>query len=254
MQNETKRLPYRDPVLTDGLLAAPLAVFCEDFAHGLTGAFVLAVVMLIAVPLTALVPRKLPLSVRILFYSAVCALVYIPAALFAATLFPTVSGGIWLPVIALMPAVTVCRDRYFGGKGMFRNLLRTVLTVSLLMTVFAAVYPHTGRRDAAALLPVHRACVSAEADQKGGGRPCCWLIFWCCSGRTCSFRSFSASRPSRMRGGGAGVCCAPVSLRCSFVHSAQALPRCSGTCCPSGRKSCFSRSVSQPSAESWISC
>lgn len=139
MQNETKRLPYRDPVLTDGLLAAPLAVFCEDFAHGLASAFMLAAVMLIAVPLTALVPRKLPLSVRILFYSAVCALVYIPAALFAATLFPTVSGGIWMPVIALMPAMTVCRDRYFGGKGMFRNLLRTVLTVSLLMTVFGAV-------------------------------------------------------------------------------------------------------------------
>lgn len=139
MQNETKRLPYRDPVLTDGLLAAPLAVFCESFGNGLAGAFVLAVVMLIAVPLTALIPRKLNLSLRILFYSVVCALVYIPAALFAATLFPTVSGGIWMPVISLMPAMTVSRDRYFGGKGMLRNLLRTVLTVSLLMTGFGAV-------------------------------------------------------------------------------------------------------------------
>ena len=139
MQNETKRLPYRNPVLTDGLLAAPLAVFCDTFERALNGAFVLAFVMLIAVPLTALIPKKLKLSLRILFYSAVCALVYIPAVLFAATLFPTVSGGIWESVLALMPAMTLYRDRYFGGKGMLRNLLRTVLSASLLMLVFGTV-------------------------------------------------------------------------------------------------------------------
>ena len=139
MQNETKRLPYRNPVLTDGLLAAPLAVFCDNFERALAGAFVLVFVMLITVPLTALIPKKLGLSLRILFYSVVCALVYIPAVLFAVTLFPTVSSGIWMAVIALMPALTLFRDRYFGGKGMLRNLLCSVIFVPLLMLFFGAV-------------------------------------------------------------------------------------------------------------------
>ena len=138
MQNETKKLPYRNPLIADGLLAAPLAAFCASFDKALAGAFVFACVMLITVPLTALIPKKLSLTLRILFYSVTAALVYIPVVLVAATLIP-VSGGIWLPVIAAMPAMTLYRDRYFGGKGMLRNLTRTVITVPLIMMIFGAV-------------------------------------------------------------------------------------------------------------------
>ena len=94
--------------------------------------------MLITVPLTAVIPKKLSLALRILFYSVTAALVYIPAVLVAATLIP-VSGGIWLPVIAAVPALTAYRDRYFGGRGMLRNLLRTLLSVPLIMLTFGAV-------------------------------------------------------------------------------------------------------------------
>ena len=139
MQKDNGTLPYRNPVLADGLLAAPLAVFCDTFENALAGAFVFVFVMLTAVPLTAIVPKKLSLPVRILFYSVTGALVYIPAALLAATLFPEVSGGIWLPVIAAVPALTVFRDRYFGGKGMLRNLLRAVVSASLLMLLTGAL-------------------------------------------------------------------------------------------------------------------
>ena len=64
---------------------------------------------------------------------------YIPTVLFGTVLFPTVAGGIWLPAIAAMPAATVFRDRYFGGKGMLRNLLLTVGVVSLVMLLTGAV-------------------------------------------------------------------------------------------------------------------
>ena len=138
MQKKKTRLPYRNPVLADGLLAAPLAAFCDSFDRSLAGAFVFVCVMLITVLLTAVIPKKLSLSLRILFYSVTAALVYIPTVLIAATLIP-VSGGIWLPVIAAVPALTVYRDRYFGGRGMFRNLLRTLISVPLIMLLFGAV-------------------------------------------------------------------------------------------------------------------
>ena len=160
MQNETKKLPYRNPLIADGLLAAPLAAFCASFDKALAGAFVFACVMLITVPLTALIPQKLSLTLRILFYSVTAALVYIPVVLVAATLIP-VSGGIWLPVIAAMPAMTLYRDRYFGGKGMLRNLTRTVITAS-------ADTLRTVRRSAAGLLSVYRRSLSAKPDRKGG--------------------------------------------------------------------------------------
>ena len=64
---------------------------------------------------------------------------YIPAVLFATVLFPEVSGGLWFALVAALPALTVLRDRYFGGKGMLRNLLRIAVTVPLLMTVCGAL-------------------------------------------------------------------------------------------------------------------
>ena len=139
MQNEQTRLPYRNPVLTDGLIAAPLAVFADSFQTALMAAYVFAFVMIFAVPMTAMIPRKLPLSVRILVYSLTCAFVYIPAVLTATVLIPDVSAGVWMPVLALTPMLTLHRDRYFGGRGAVRNLLRMIPAVGVLTLAFGAV-------------------------------------------------------------------------------------------------------------------
>lgn len=90
----------RNPILRELLCAAPLIMLTDTVQHAgmLCAAF--SIMLLLTVLLCALIPRAVPFGVRILLYSVIAALVYIPAVLAAEYLIPDAGGNLYLALLA----------------------------------------------------------------------------------------------------------------------------------------------------------
>ena len=123
-KNEPARnyLFQRNLILREALIAAPVAVCACSLENALLLCFVFCVVTAFTVLLAALIPQRVPYSFRILSYSLVAALVYIPAALVGSALFPQASAGIYLPVLSVGLLLTSEQDRLFADAVEKRKL------------------------------------------------------------------------------------------------------------------------------------
>lgn len=136
---------FRSLILRDGMMAAPLAAFADSLEAGAVLCIGFLCISAVTVFLTSVLPRRIPFSVRILLYSAVGSLVYIPTALMTSMLFPEHAGGIYLALLASSLFVTAEHDRVYPKKGTLRSLLSDIagtwsvtLVFSLLREVFGA--------------------------------------------------------------------------------------------------------------------
>lgn len=128
----------KNRILRDGLLIAP-PVFCADSVSGaLMLCFVFGAVTLLTVMLSALIPRRLPFSVRIVSYSLAAALVYVPAALAAEYLFPASGAGQSLPLVASGLYLTVMQENAFEREHIRLTVLFARL-ICVILGVCAAV-------------------------------------------------------------------------------------------------------------------
>ncbi len=123
----------RISILRSGLIIAPIAAFSVSVLH--SAAFCIAF-LLITIPtvlLSALIPRRIPFAVRIVLYSVIGSLVYIPAAVLTANILPQIAGGVYLPLLCMPLYLTVYRDDLFPRgqilRTMFRNLIPACLFV-----------------------------------------------------------------------------------------------------------------------------
>ena len=116
-------------VLQSGLLIAPLAAFTVSLRHGAALCFAFLLITVPAALLSVLVPRRLPFSVRIVLYSVIGGLVYVPAAVLTVQLFPHISGGIYFALLSSALYLTLLHDKLLPRKGGFRRLLPNLAAV-----------------------------------------------------------------------------------------------------------------------------
>ena len=131
----------RNLLLSEGLYAAAVSCFADSFRHAVILCFILAFLMLFAVPLTAILPPRVPAPVRTLVYSAVAALVYVPAVLSARILFPPAElqpAAVFLPLLIPGVLLSASRNELLAAKSL-KSLLCSLLcclagiTVSVLL-------------------------------------------------------------------------------------------------------------------------
>lgn len=100
-------------VLVGGLITAPAAACTDTLPHALLLCFSFDTITVLTILLSGLVPRRIPYALRILSYSLIAALVYIPMAAAADFLFPDISLGIYLPLLTVSLLLTSRRDYHF---------------------------------------------------------------------------------------------------------------------------------------------
>lgn len=125
-------------ILQHGLLIAPIAVFAASLRSALALCTAFAAITFLTALLSALIPERLPASLRIVLYSVIGGLVYIPAALLTFALFPTESGGIYLPLLCAAMYLTVQHDRFLPRRGLFRQLCLQILSACIVMLLLGA--------------------------------------------------------------------------------------------------------------------
>lgn len=132
-----------DTILRSGLFIAPIAAFSASFGQALTMSFAFVCMTVFTVLLSALIPRRLPAPCRILLYSVIGSLVYIPTAILTVRLFPDVGTGIYIPLLSTALYLTAVYDRFFPKKelwsSMFRNLISAVCA-AMICGIFREIF------------------------------------------------------------------------------------------------------------------
>lgn len=90
----------RNPLLCEFAAAAPVSILAVSGKSALLVMFSFGITAALGTLLSALIPQKVPYAVRILLYSVIAAVVYIPAAMSAEFLFPEAETGVYLPMLS----------------------------------------------------------------------------------------------------------------------------------------------------------
>lgn len=79
---EREGILTKNPLFSSGVIIAPAAAACTDFNAAFILASVFTVVTFVTIALCRLVPRKIVYTIRIILYTLVASLVYVPVHLF----------------------------------------------------------------------------------------------------------------------------------------------------------------------------
>lgn len=126
-------------ILQHGLLIAPIAVFAASLRAALALCVAFTAITVPTALLSAPIPMRLPASLRIVLYSVIGGLVYIPAALLTNELFPTEAGGIYLPLLCAAMYLTVQHDRFLPRQGLLRQLVSQSIGAYGVMLLLGAL-------------------------------------------------------------------------------------------------------------------
>lgn len=141
--SETSFLLRRNLILSEGLIAAPAAVCTDSVKNALIVCFVFCCVTALTVLLGTLIPRRVPFAIRILSYSVIAALVYIPTAAAADYLFGDISASaLYLPLLSGGLLLTSAHDSLFSARRVTHLLSRLVcmlLGVCAVLLMMGAV-------------------------------------------------------------------------------------------------------------------
>lgn len=139
----TSFLLRRNLILSEGLIAAPAAVCTDSVTNALIVCFVFCCVTALTVLLGALIPRRVPFAIRILSYSVIAALVYIPTAAAADYLFGDISAAsLYLPLLSGGLLLTSAHDRLFSARRvmtLFGRLICMLLGVCAVLLGMGAL-------------------------------------------------------------------------------------------------------------------
>ncbi len=106
----------RNPILVSGLITAPVAACTDTLGRAVLLCFCFDCITAATVILSMLIPRRLPYALRILSYSLLAALVYLPTAMGAAFFFPDFSLGIYLPLLTVSLLLTSKTEELFPRR------------------------------------------------------------------------------------------------------------------------------------------
>ncbi len=126
-------------LLQSGLIIAPIAAFAVSFLHGMALSIALLLIAIPTVLISALIPRRIPFAVRIVLYSVIGSLVYMPAAVLTANIVPQIAGGIYIPLLCTPLYLTVHRDDLFPHGHVLRSMIRHLIPACLFILAVGVI-------------------------------------------------------------------------------------------------------------------
>lgn len=124
----TDGLFYKNPVLISGLVTAPAVVCTDTLENALMLAAAFSMITFCSVLLSSLVPRSWVYGVRLIVYTLIAAVVYVPVSDFCTFLFADSGAdiGIFLPLLTVSSLIAAQSETIFDRRHL-RLLLPSVL-------------------------------------------------------------------------------------------------------------------------------
>lgn len=133
----------RNPILVSGLVIAPAVVIADSFFDAVTLASAFSVITFFTLLVSSFVPKNIVYSIRIILYTVIGALVYVPSAILLKYLMPEgiEAMGVFFPLL-ITNGMIVSRSEsifFLESKGhMLLDIIFCIIGYDLAVLLFGA--------------------------------------------------------------------------------------------------------------------
>lgn len=134
----------RNPILVSGLVIAPAVVIADSFFDAVTLSAAFSVITFFTLLVSSFVPKNIVYSVRIILYTVIGALVYVPSAILLNCLMPEgiEAMGVFFPIL-ITNGLIVSRSEsifFLESKGhMLLDIIFCIIGYDIAVLLFGAV-------------------------------------------------------------------------------------------------------------------
>lgn len=132
----------KNTILVSGLVIAPVVVAASTVKIALALIFAFSMITFFTILISSFVPRDIVYAIRIILYTFIGALVYVPTAIFTNMLFPNeaITLGIFIPLLITNSLIVSKTELRFFRKAkskMVIDVLSYILGFDLAVLIFA---------------------------------------------------------------------------------------------------------------------
>lgn len=137
-------LLYKNPILVSGMVIAPVVVMANNFWDALTLVSAFSLITFFTLVMSSFVPKNIVYTVRIILYTLIGALVYVPSVILLKYLMPegVEALGIFFPLFITSSFIISRSESIFfletKGK-MFLDIIFCILGYDAAVLLFAAI-------------------------------------------------------------------------------------------------------------------
>lgn len=134
----------KNPILVSGMVIAPVVVFANTVSHAFTLAVVFTLITFITLAISSFIPKKIVYTIRIILYTIIGAVVYIPVIKLLNLVIPEqiASMGIFAPLLITNSLIISKSEITFFNetKGkMFADIIFCILGYDIIVMLFGFV-------------------------------------------------------------------------------------------------------------------
>lgn len=137
-------LLYKNPILVSGMVIAPVVVMADNFFDALTLIAAFSLITFFTLLISSFVPKNIVYTVRIILYTLIGALVYVPSVILMKYLMPegVEALGIFFPLFITSSFIISRSESIFfletKGK-MFLDIIFCIIGYDAAVLLFAAI-------------------------------------------------------------------------------------------------------------------
>lgn len=147
--NDTKSIIYnamvkRNPILVSGMVIAPAVVFANTYMRAVTLVITFSSITLFTLLFSSFVSQRILYTIRIIIYTIIGSLVYVPVAIVLNTFIPdsVTEMGVYFPLLITNSFIISCSETTFfaENKGkMLIDILFSILGYDIAVLIFGVV-------------------------------------------------------------------------------------------------------------------
>ncbi len=137
-------LLYKNPILVSGMVIAPVVVMANNFLDALTLVAAFSLITFFTLVVSSFVPKNIVYTIRIIMYTIIGALVYVPSVILLKYLMPegVEALGIFFPLFITSSFIISRSESIFfletKGK-MFLDIIFCIIGYDAAVLLFAAI-------------------------------------------------------------------------------------------------------------------
>ena len=137
-------LLYKNPIFVSGMVIAPVVVMANNFLDALTLVSAFSLITFFTLVVSSFVPKNIVYTIRIILYTIIGALVYVPSVIFLKYIMPdgVEALGIFFPLFITSSFIISRSESIFfletKGK-MFLDIIFCIIGYDAAVLLFAAI-------------------------------------------------------------------------------------------------------------------
>ncbi len=137
-------LLYKNPIFVSGMVIAPVVVMANNFLDALTLVAAFSLITFFTLVISSFVPKSIVYTIRIILYTIIGALVYVPSVILLKYIMPdgVDALGIFFPLFITSSFIITRSEATFfletKGK-MFLDILFCIIGYDVAVLLFAAI-------------------------------------------------------------------------------------------------------------------